>query len=114
MFSAKDKIMVNFISHYNKLLKNRTEAFLKYNPDTKDVLIAYFANTGFNPLNSTLPSENMTGVSGQSLRRFQEQRITRETLHPQTHQSGRKTKKVPEWTLGPLIDIIASKIKSFI
>ena len=106
--------MVNFFFEYNRLLKHRTETFLKYYPDTKHVMLAYFANTGFGPLNATRLTENMTGVSGRSLRRFLEQQTTRETLDPQTHLCGRKTKKPPDWTMGPMRDIIASKIKSFI
>ena len=43
MFTAKQKELVNNVHYYNKILKSRTEIFLREHPDAKEVLSSYFA-----------------------------------------------------------------------
>ena len=38
MFTAKEKELVNNVHDYNKILKSRTEMFLRKHPDAKEIL----------------------------------------------------------------------------
>ena len=79
MFTAKQKELVNNVHDYNKILKSRTEMFLREHPDAKEILSSYFAATGFHPLKAIQQTANMTGTSVRSVSRFQDQQMTRDT-----------------------------------
>ena len=109
MFTAKQKELVNNVHDYNKILKSRTEMFLREHPDAKEVLSSYFAATDFHPLKAIQQTAAMTGSRVRSVFRFQDQQMTRDSLQPFSFKAGRKEKRLPEWSFGSIWAIIASK-----
>ena len=79
MLTAKQKEPFNNVYDYNKILKSRTEMFLREHPDAKEILSSYFAATGFHPLIAIQQTANITGTRLRSVSRFQDEQITRET-----------------------------------
>ena len=80
MFTAKQKELVNNVHDYNKILKSRTETFLREHPDAKEILSSYFAATGFHPFKAIQQTANMTGTIVWSVSRFQDQQMIRDTM----------------------------------